>query len=331
MRNACCVALLVLSAAAGTAQSVGLSVKGDSVQVNGQSRFLVGVSLFDALGTTAPSDRDLDALAAWHMSLVRVWAHWNQPIYGHDGRLTGSGRRRLLEFAKRLERRHVVLELVLLRPGQLPGQSFAWLDSAKARTTAVTEIAITLKPFRLVLFDLFNEHDHPSGGVSHAEARELRDAVKRVDPGRLVTLSSTGYHIVSDDATIGVVGARNLWSEACETSGSVGVDVVEPHLPRTSDWARTVGKRIRALQTAMKEQGCTRPILLNEERRAQDDEHPIPAAEYWTAAREAKDAGAAGWLFHTKAGFDLARRPFLESLSREERRALDGLAGSLER
>src|SRR5438094_4421096 len=101
-----------------------VSVSGKTLQLDGHSTFLLGVSLFDALGPTPPRNQDLDALRTWGVNTVRVWAHWHEPIYQADGRLTTQGRSRLLQLVQRLQARGLVLELVLLRPGQLPGQPF---------------------------------------------------------------------------------------------------------------------------------------------------------------------------------------------------------------
>src|SRR5262249_48255643 len=168
-----------------------LSTSQQKILVDGQPTFLTGVSLFDALGSAPPRDADLDALGPWGVNTVRVWAHWHTPVYQSDGALTADGRLRLLALAGRLQSRSLILELVVLRPGQLPGQPVAVFASEAARLKAVEAITETLRPFRNVLFDLYNEHDHPDGPISHAAARALRDRVKAIDPSRLAARSRT--------------------------------------------------------------------------------------------------------------------------------------------
>jgi len=288
---------------------------------DGRPLFVVGVSLFDALGTTAPRDQDLDALRSWGVNLVRVWAHWHDPIYQPDGALSEPGRQRLLQLAKRLDSRGLILELVLLRPGQLPGQPFAVLASEAARLKAVESIASALREYRNVVFDLYNEHDHGDGPISHRAARALRDKVKAIDPARLVTISSTEYHFVSAQGEVGDAGAQNLREEAGTAAEAVGVDLVAAHLPRTDDWAAATGTRVRALRAVLDRAGRQVPIYLNEERRA-DGAKPLGADNYARAIAEARAAGAAGWLFHTSAGFELGKKPFLDALSPDERAGL---------
>jgi len=310
-----------LAASLPAAPGRSLTVASQGFHQDGRPLFVVGVSLFDALGATAPRDQDLDALKSWGINLVRVWAHWHEPIYLPDGTLSEPGRTRLVQLAKRLESRGLVFELVLLRPGQLPGQPFALFASDAARLKAVESIASALREYRNIVFDLYNEHDHGDGPISHRAARALRDKVKAIDPARLVTISSTEYHFVSAKGEVTDAGAQNLREEAGTGAEAVGVDLVAAHLPRTDDWAAATGARVRALRAVLDKAGRSVPIYLNEERRA-DGAKPLGADNYARAIAEARAAGAAGWLFHTSAGFELGKKPFLDALSADERAGL---------
>ena len=303
-----------------------LTVSQTAFHVDGRQQFLLGVSLFDALGPTPPGDRDLDALRDWGVKIVRVWAHWQEPIYQADGTLTAQGRSRLLQLAGRLQTRGLILELVLLRPGQLPGQPSAVFGSEAARVRSVQSMTSALKDFRHIFFDLYNEHDHPEGPISHAAARALRDAVKAIDAVRVVTISSTEYHLITADGSVGQTEARNLGEEAGRDANDVAVDVVAPHFPRTEEWAASTGERIAAVRSALDQIGRRLPIYLNEERRANPPAVIAPGA-YQRAYTEARQAGAAGWVFHTAAGFSIDRRPFVDALALDEREGLSRLVG----
>lgn len=302
-----------------------ITVSGTSFHVDGRQTFLLGVSLFDALGSTPPRDRDLDQLVEWGVGIVRVWAHWLEPIYQADGALTAEGRRRLLTLTERLRARGQILELALLKPGQMPGQGSAIFPTEAARVRAVQSITSALRGYRNVIFDLYNEHDHPGGPISHAGARALRDAVKAIDPARLVTISSTGGHLVSAASVVGPAEERNLREEAGTGPEAVGVDIVAPHFPRTDDWAAATAARIAAVRAVVDKMGRPLPIYLNEERRS-DERVALDPAAYRDAFAKARQAGAAAWLFHTAAGFGLAKKPFLEALAPNERTALSTLA-----
>jgi hypothetical protein len=324
----CAAALAVVLgtlATRGQSQSAGtLAVSGTAVRIDGQPAFLTGVSFFDALGSVAPRDEDLDALKNWGVNTVRVWAHWREPIYGSEGTLTEPGRARLIALAARVQARGLILELVLLRPGQLAGQPFALFRSEAARVKAVEVVADALRPFRNVIFDLYNEHDHSDGPITHAAARTLRDRAKAIDPGRVVTISSTESHLLSPGGGMDENGVRNLRGEIGTTEDSVAVDLVAPHFPRTDDWAQATGARIAAVRAALDRLGFGAPIYLNEERRADPPTRIAPDA-YQRALADARAAGAAGWVFHTAAGFELRRKGFLDALSPDERAGLQAL------
>lgn len=325
MKIAIAVAGLLAAALVGHAASGPvLSVSQQDILVDGRPTFLTGVSLFDALGSTPPRDSDLDTLKRWGVNAVRVWAHWHEPIYQSDGALTVVGRARLLALAQRLQERGLTFELVLLRPGQLPGQPFAVFTSEAARGNAVDAVTAALRPFRNVLFDLYNEHDHPDGPISHPAARALRDRVKAIDGERVVTLSSTEWHLVSAKDEIDENGAHNLLGEVGRDANSVAVDILAPHFPRTESWVAATAPRIRAVRAALDRIGSRVPIYLSEERRADPPASIAPNA-YQRAFSAAKSAGGAGWVFHTAAGFELSKMPFLEALSADERAGLQAL------
>jgi hypothetical protein len=324
---AAAVALLLITAVPSAQAPVAITVSGTAFHVDGRPTFLLGVSLFDALGSTPPRDQDLDALGQWGVRMVRVWAHWLEPIYQGDGALTVPGRARLLALVGRLRSRGMILELALLRPGQMPGQGVAIFASEAARVRAVQEMTTALRDSRNVIFDLYNEHDHPGGPISHATGRVLRDAVKAIDPARLVTISSTGGHLVSGTSQVGAAEERNLREEAGTEAGAVAVDIVAPHFPRTDDWAAATGTRLAAVKSVLDRLGHPLPIYLNEERRS-DDRVALEPAAYVDAFTRARQGGAAAWLFHTAAGFGLAKKPFLEALAPNERAAFAALANA---
>ena len=321
----CVLAIALVSWPAAAAGPATITVSGTSFHVDGRPAFLLGVSLFDALGSTPPRDLDLDTLGKWGVGLVRVWAHWLEPIYQADGTLTAPGRARLLALTERLRGRGMVLELALLRPGQLPGQGVAIFASAEARVRAVQSITTALLDYRNVIFDLYNEHDHPGGPISHADSRVLRDAVKGIDRARLVTISSTGGHLVSAASQVGPGEDKNLREEAGTGPGAVAVDILAPHFPRSDDWAAATGARILAVKGVLEKMGRPLPIYLNEERRT-DARTALDPAAYREAFAKAREAGAAAWLFHTAAGFGLKQKPFLDALAPNERAALESLA-----
>jgi hypothetical protein len=320
--GACSLACTTCTSQTDNTTAAALSISRTNFVYGGMERWLTGISLFDALGPHPLRDEDLDALAAWGVSIVRVWAHWNAPIYDSAGLLHAEGQARLRALVERLRARGFILELVLLRPGQLPGERFAVFASADARIQAVRQISEFLRSYRNVLFDLYNEHDHPHGAISHRDLRQLRDAVKQIDPNRIVTVSSTAYHFLDPQNVLDEHGRANVMEEIGQADGSVGADLLAVHLPHNPGWVEATEVRIRTLRLALGEMKRGVPIYVSEGPRARPEEPRILADSYLAAADRARQAGAAGWVFHTSAGYRLGEVAFLDALNDDERQAL---------
>ncbi len=67
-----------------------------------------------------------------------------------------------------------------------------------------------------------------------------------------------------------------------------------------------------------------------ESRRSYDGAQ-WPNEDFLTAVTGARDAGAAGWCFHTGAGFDLSTLSLFDQLDEVETDTVDELAGALGR
>ena len=100
--------------------------------------------------------------------------------------------------------------------------------------------------------------------------------------------------------------------------------MVAVHFPRTDDWMAATAGRVTAIRAALDRIDRRLPIYLNEERRAEPGT-ALPPDAYRHAALAARQAGAAGWVFHTAAGFELGKQPFLDALTPNERSGLDRL------
>jgi hypothetical protein len=79
----------------------------------------------------------------------------------------------------------------------------------------------------------------------------------------------------------------------------------------------------------LQSRGLSLPIYLQEEaRRGHSGLDPLEG-EFVQAASEAVGAGAAAWIFHTDAGFDLAASTFFDALDPVEAIVVDTLPGML--
>jgi hypothetical protein len=177
------------------------------------------------------------------------------------------------------------------------------------------------------LFDVQNETNHCgvtdvncTGHLTLTQVSAIRTAIKEVDPQRLVTASRNQDAFIpgkDDYVTFRLSG---------------NVDFIATHRPsRTKDgsWANLTDDEARLIRAGV---GPKIPILFDEPNRCGNNMECVSASEsnyFVNAAKNAKQSGAAGWIFHTKAGFHLSRRPFSTQLIPIEKSAIDRIANAI--
>lgn len=86
---------------------------------------------------------------------------------------------------------------------------------------------------------------------------------------------------------------------------------------------------MKAIRDHLASIGRPLPIYLQEENRRYGDQGPTQA-EFIQAAVAARDAGAAGWVFHSDKAFDLSGgKTWLANLDGVERATVDALGAAL--
>jgi len=292
---------------------ISLGISGDRFTLNGQPTFLLGVSYFDA---RSHHKSDLNNLAKKGFNLIRIWLDWrDNPFFNTDGNWRRGAEQDLIDLIDFANSLGLVVDVTILDGNMSFG------DSQSKRRQAVLNVTEALKGKTNVLFDLVNEHDSTNDNkipVSHSELNELRDLVKSIDSDRIVTVSSGTNHILS--------GNDNLQENNVDEEVSIAqVDVLTPHLTRDSDWSMMTGHRVRKIKDYLSTIGRNIPVYLQEEARRGHSGLDPSKEEFLTAAVQARNAGAAGWVFHTDAGFNLAERSFFEGLDSIERAVVDEL------
>jgi len=294
-----------------------VGIVGDRFSIDGAPRFLLGVSYFDARNW---KPTDIDSLAARGFNNIRIflengggtlWKHWHlEP----DGRLNDpSG---LLELVRYCSAKALTVEVAILDWASNPLSTNPEL--------AIDHVLGALKSEPNVFYDICNEHNYGSGAyASHTLIRSYRDRIKSVQPSQVVTASGCCGHLMGPaDQAIRVDLAADVTTAL--------LDFVGPHMPRTGNWSSRTGARVDSVKRHLASIGRTIPVFLQEEARRRHSGLNPTATEFLDAARRARDADAAGWIFHTDAGFDLSgRRTFFDNLDAEERSAVDRLAGQL--
>jgi hypothetical protein len=282
---------------------VSVGISGDRFTVNGTPTFLLGVSYFDASNWTLA---DLDGLAARRFNLIRIWLDWG---LAGDGRsfFDGSGAlvqgAKLLSLVRAANARGLVVDVTILDPG------LTFSDTSRA----LGEASNLLRDEQNVFFDVMNEHDHPGGPRTHAEIATFISIVRTNAPSRPVTVSGGGDHLMDAD---------NINEEI-----AAGVMFLTPHFGRTSDWYDRTDERVAFVKGVIGARNL--PVYLQEEaRRGHSGLNPTKE-QFIQAAREARDAGAAGWIFHTDAGFEMGAASFFNALDPVEIDTVNSLADAI--
>lgn len=272
---------------AAPAQAQMLSIQGDKLAVNGQQRFLVFVTYFDALDVPdGQLDSDLANLHdAVHIDGIRVFPNWWGQSSRSSGRFStgndvmdGGGNIRFDRWIKLLRvldlaRAHGLVVDVSWAHEVVPVNDF---NAYVAGLQTVTSM-LASSSYDHVLFDLQNEANN--NGYGDGEIATLVSAVHGRDGGRIVTVS------LDQNRTPG--GAASL-------AAATGQNVVSWHEPRNAASLASAGD-INAMRSA------GRPAYLQEPPKAEDG-GGISAGDFLEAARRAKASGAAAWCYHTSAG-----------------------------
>jgi hypothetical protein len=258
-----------------------LGIDGNRFTLDGTPTFLLGMSYYGALG--APEEfiqRDMDDLEARGFNWVRVWATWaahdnDVSAVDRDGEAREPGLKRLLWLVGQARRRGIVVDVTLAR-GDV-------LSSHAAHLSAVRVLAQALKPYRNVYIDVANERSvRDKRFVSFEEVRELRDAIRKTDPERLVTASDGSE-----------ISPQNL-----EAYIKAGVDFVAPHRPRTAQSSKETAAKTREYLQWMRKIGRVVPVHYQEPFRRDYSPWQPSSLDFLIDLRGAKDGGAAGWCLH---------------------------------
>lgn len=175
-----------------------LAIRGTSFELNEKPFEYTGVSFFNAI-YNPDFNKDSQGRRAWiqkfknsGMNVFRVWCQWDsshgfidagkdQTIYQRDGTLNSGHILRLIDILQDADEENVVILLVLF-------SRESWNEnirlSNEASDQAVAELTKVLKPYRNLVFQVWNEFDY--------RTTDYFKTIKSIDPERIVT-NSPGY------------------------------------------------------------------------------------------------------------------------------------------
>jgi hypothetical protein len=336
MSKAPLVAVMLLSAVAvlpgargaHEAQGTVLGIAETRFTINGRPTFLLGISYYGGLGASEEFvRRDLDDLGRHGFNWIRVWATWGafgKDVSAVDAR--GEPREPFLGKLKWLvaecDRRGMVVDVTLARG---KAGEIGHLPDLAAHRRAVEVIVKALKGHGNWYLDLANEHDvGDARHVSTEEIKGLREVVRAIDPGRLVTASFGGHDLSEAELRDALLVAR--------------LDFVSPHRPRDRESpGQTRGRTEECLAVMKKKIGRVVPVHYQEPFRRGYTKWEPTAEDFLADLRGAVAGGAAGWCFHNGAqrgtpeerprrSFDLSAKRLFDQLVGEERKVVEGAA-----
>ncbi|MFQ5809948.1 MAG: hypothetical protein ACE5JM_10045, partial [Armatimonadota bacterium] len=275
--------------AGGSACATELGIQGTEFTVDGQPTFLVGMSYYAGLGASEGFiEADFDDLKHRGFNWVRVWVTWA----AHENNVSavdskGDGREPFLSKLKWLveqaDGRGIIVDVTVSRGNDAVSQDSALLGQP-GHLRAVATLARALKPYRNVYIDVGNERNiRDPRFVPHEDIKALRDQIKTIDPDRLVTASYAG----------------DMPREELETY-LLKSDVVflAPHRPRNARSPWETAQKTRQFFAWMRDIGRTVPVHYQEPFRRDFSRWQPRAVGFLVDARQAREAGAAGWCLH---------------------------------
>lgn len=306
-----------------SSQLNAITIKEGQFIQDGKPTFLLGLSYFD--GLSAPPrvlNSDLRYFGERGFNALRVWANWYTDFQPHttgllesDGTVNPQMLNRLQQMIDAADKKGFVIKLTFSRDAMEKVPFSNYKDG-------ILSVVKAIKNSPNVLLDLQNETDHCGkqgdpdclGHLSLAQVREIRNAIKEIEPDQIVTASWGG-------------GDAEDYKSFLEQTN---VDFIATHgPPRKKDWAE---KTTVEMKRARSQLSSEIPILFDEPSRCDkgvDCKDRSAAQQFLSAAQNAKRSGAAGWFFHTTAGFRLNNRPMHERLNRTEKIAVNRLADAV--
>jgi hypothetical protein len=318
------LAIVLALSMTGLAAATELGIDGTRFTIDGKPTFLLGLSYYGALGAPqAFIQKDLDDMQHLGVNWIRVWATWaafenDMTAVDGDGRPREPYFSRLERLVAECDRRGMIVDVTLTRGNGVVGPPR--IRSLETHRRAVETIVSRLKSYRNWYVDLGNERNiRDPRYVPFEDLAELREAAKRIDPGRLVTASHAG-DIPPDDLKRYVL--------------DVEVDFISPHRPRNARSASQTEERSREYLAEMRKLGRVVPVHYQEPFRRGFTKGWEPTADdFVTDLRGARAGGAAGWCLHNgdqrhvpdqrpRRSFDMREKRLFEQLDAVEREAL---------
>ena len=271
-------------------------VDGTNFNFYGVRRFFYFFSYYDALRATN-LNADLSYIQDFGFDGIRIMLNWfwtecSPPcIFNSSGGVNSSKLSSLKTVLETAENKGMIVDITFL----LPDSSYnSCCDGARMSafdlSSGIKSILGSLKSWKDSgdldgewIIDLGNEHTLSLFDWDESYVRGLRLVIQNYFGGDFpCTASTTG----TDDHS------------HCSVSNDEGTNVIAPHFRTGADWYKHTETRTKSVISCAN----GKPVYLQEPERSP---YVQSAEHFHLDCDAARNAGAAGWCFHTDAGFVL--------------------------
>jgi hypothetical protein len=315
-----------------------VGVKGTDFTINGVPTFLLGWSYFDASNWRAS---DLDAIRANRFNFVRAVVDWGSdvsPLTAAGTWSSAAKRDALLAFVDACAARGIVVLFSILNPfSDQPAFNNHAAVAAGNRGVAISTVTATFAKKTNVLWDLMNEHDVDARfqvdgliNATHSDITNQRWKARILAniPGALWSISIsnfTGGDVFYGPQNLRISAAQRANLAFHYAADQLNATIFLCHHHWSSNWFDLLDDRLTLMRAELTALGRRIPLIVDEEIGfGTSILYPPPAgttdptaAQYATAVTNARVAGAAGFIVHNFAVYDLRSQSMIQQLNAE--------------
>ena len=297
--------------------------------INGVSTFLLGVSYFDALRYRTS---DIDTLAARGFNNIRIFTDFDDDdldpgdtsVCNANGTLRSTETATINALIDYAETKGMTVTIVVLN-----AHSDSWMTTQAARLDCVTNTMNAFEAQPLVLFDIVQEHDYSFTGVGDAGDLDATEVKLYNDQARAACATCIIFSSLGAPMSHPADSTATIVPSAILAKVNNGENVIAIHDYRSSNWWSITGSRVAAYRNYLDSIGRQNVPVIFDEPNRHGFTYASTEAQFNQAARDAKNAGAAMWVFHHGASFEMLASSMFAQLNATETAITLSMANAL--
>lgn len=306
----------------------GLGISNGMFTIGGVFTFLPSFSYFDVMNWRSS---DIDTMFARGWKGARIFVDYanddgtpgDRTVCTAAGALQSAKVATVNAFLDYMDSKGMVTTMVILNQA-----SSVWMTSDSARQTCVANVVNAFKTRSRIKFDVVQEFDYSFTGniatsLTVAQVGAYNVVAKTACSGCIVYSSASSPLTHPQDLTATIVGS--VITQMTQNSQ----DVIAIHDYPSSNWWAISGSRVTAYRNWLTSiNKANVPVIFDKPNRY-GATYSSSELEFNQAARDAKNAGAAEWVFHSAASFNMATQSMMAQLGTVEDAVSISLVASL--